>query len=54
MTRKEFLIISIATLITVIAWVVFDILHARAQVKIPDNIKEVIEPINPNFDVSGI
>lgn len=54
MTRKEFLIISIATLITVIAWVVFDILHARAQVQIQADVKEVIEPINPNFDVSGI
>lgn len=48
--RKDWLIISIFTLITVIAWVVFDIIHSRSQVEIPTEIKNVLDPINPNFD----
>ncbi|MBI4036466.1 hypothetical protein HY386_01135 [Candidatus Daviesbacteria bacterium] len=54
MGRKEFLIIAIATLITVLAWVIFDILHARAKVTIPPKTQELIEPLNPNFDLEGI
>lgn len=54
MTKKEWLIAAILTLITVLAWVVFDIIHARSSVEIPQNLKEVIEPINPNFDTKGL
>lgn len=48
--KKDWLIISIFTLITVIAWVVFDIIHSRSQVEIPTEIKNVLDPVNPNFD----
>lgn len=51
MTRKEFLIVAIVTLLTIIGWVTFNIIHARSQVQIPANIQEIIEPINPNFDL---
>ena len=54
MDRKSFLIISIATFITVISWVVFDVLHTRAEVEIPPETQEVIQPINPNFDQEAI
>lgn len=54
MTRKEWLIATILTFITICAWVVFDILHARAQVEISPKIQEVIEPINPDFNTSGV
>lgn len=54
MTRKEWLVAAILTLITVSAWVVFDIIHARAQVEIPQNIQEAIEPINPNLDIQNL
>lgn len=50
MTRKEWLIAAIFTFITFCAWVIFDILHARAQVEIPPKIQEMIEPISPDFD----
>jgi hypothetical protein len=50
MTRKEFLIIAIATLITIIAWVSFDILHARAIVKPTPDVEDAITPIDPNFN----
>ena len=49
-TKKEWLIATILTFLTVCAWVVFDVLHTRSQVEIPENLQEVIEPINPTFD----
>lgn len=54
MTGKGLLIIVIATLITVIAWVGFDIYYKREKAQIPPNIQELIESINPNFDLSGV
>ncbi|MBI2600632.1 hypothetical protein HYW42_01650 [Candidatus Daviesbacteria bacterium] len=54
MTRKDILIIAIATFVTICSWVLFDVLHARSQVEIPAKTKEIIEPINPNFDLSGL
>lgn len=54
MTKKEFLIIAIATFITIIAWVVFDILHKAAEVEISPQTQEVIEELNPTFDLEGL
>ncbi len=54
MTKKGALIIAITTLLTVMAWVVFDIIHARSQVNIPEDIQSVIAPINPNFDLGPL
>ena len=54
MTRKGFLAIAIATLITVIAWVGFDIYFKRQKAEIPKNVQEQIEPITTNFDTSGV
>lgn len=50
MTRKEWLIAAILTFVTLCAWVIFDILHTRAQVEISPKLQEVIEPIDPNFN----
>ncbi len=54
MNKKQGLIIAIATFITVIAWVVFDILHTRTQTEISPELTEVIEPLDPNFDLSAL
>ena len=54
MTRKEWLIAAILTFITICAWVIFDIIHARSQVEIPPKIQELIEPISPDFDISKL
>lgn len=54
MTRKEFLVIAIATFITAVAWAVFDILHARANVEVSPKLQQVMEPIDPNFDTANI
>lgn len=54
MTRKEWLIAAILTFITILAWVIFDILHARSSVEIPPKLQEVIEPINPELNTKGL
>lgn len=54
MTKKQWMVAAILTFITVCAWVVFDILHARSSVEISPKLKEVIEPLNPEFDTSGL
>ncbi|MBI2019298.1 hypothetical protein HYS95_01345 [Candidatus Daviesbacteria bacterium] len=51
MTRKEWLIAAIFTFILIVAWVIFDVLHTRAEVEVPQKVQEVIEPINPNFNI---
>lgn len=52
MTTKQWLVATILTFITICAWVIFEILHARAQVEVPSKIQQVIEPIDPNFNTS--
>ena len=54
MTRKELLIAAILTLITVCAWVIFDIAHARSKVEIPQKIQEIIEPNSPDFNTQSL
>lgn len=54
MTRKEWLVAAILTFMTICAWVIFDILHTRAQVEIPQKLQEVIEPISPDFDTKAL
>ena len=54
MTKKELLIAAILTFITIIAWVVFDILHTRSSVEISPKLQEVIQPINPNFNTKSL
>lgn len=51
---KQWLIITLLTFITISAWVIFDILHARAKVEIPPKTQEMIEPISPEFNTSGL
>lgn len=51
MIKKEWLIAAILTFMTICAWVVFNILHTRAEVEIPAKIQEIIEPINPELDI---
>ncbi|MBI2338136.1 hypothetical protein HYU95_03035 [Candidatus Daviesbacteria bacterium] len=54
MTRKEWLFAAILTFATILAWVVFDIIHTRAQVEVPQKLQEVIEPINPNLNTESL
>lgn len=54
MSQKYWLIVTILTLMTVVSWVIFDIVHTRSQVEIPAKWQEVAEPISPDFDVGGL
>lgn len=54
MTKKEWLIAVIITFATILAWVTFDIIHTRSQVEIPPKWQEVIEPISPEFNLTGL
>lgn len=54
MTRKEWLIAAILTFITIVAWVVFDIMHAHTQTDISPKLQEVIEPISPDFNINSL
>lgn len=53
-TSKQVLILAIATFITIVVWVVFDILHNQAAVRPAPDVQEVSEPIDPNFDQDTI
>lgn len=52
--RKEWLVVTILTFVTVLAWVTFDLLHTRSEVEIPAAMQQLTEPINPNFDLKGL
>ena len=53
MNKKQWLFAAILTFITICAWVVFDIIHKRAEVEISPKLQDVIEPLNPEFDTSA-
>lgn len=50
MTKQSLFVAVLLTFLTIVAWVIFDILHTQKQVEIPPKTQEVLEPINPNFD----
>ena len=54
MNKKQWLIAAILTFMTICAWVIFDILHARSRVEISPKLQEVIEPIDPNFNTDSL
>lgn len=54
MNRKEWLIAAILTFITIISWVIFDILHTRSSIEISPKVQEIINPIDPNFNTTSL
>lgn len=54
MTRKEWLIAAILTLVTIVAWVIFDIIHSYSKVETSQRVQEVIEPISPDFNTQSL
>lgn len=50
MTSKQFLYIVIITFITVIIWVTLDIMHSRANIQPAPEIKQLLDPVDPQFD----
>lgn len=54
MTKKGYLLVAIATLITIILWVVFDVMHKSSKEAPSSDIEKLTEPIDPKFDLEGI
>lgn len=54
MTKKEWLIAAILTFATIVAWMVFDVIHARSRVEIPGRVQQIIDPIDPNFNTQSL
>lgn len=54
MIKKEWLIVASLTFLTIVCWVIFDILHSRSQVEISPKLQEVIEPISPDFNTKSL
>ncbi|MDO8570028.1 MAG: hypothetical protein Q7R97_00395 [Candidatus Daviesbacteria bacterium] len=54
MTGKQVLFILIFTFITVIIWVTLDIIQSRANIAPTPEVQQLLEPISPNFDTSGL
>ncbi len=50
MSNKKWLIAAILLFITILTWVISDIVHTRSEIQIPQNVQQIIEPINPNFN----
>lgn len=45
---------AILTFVTILAWVIFDIIHTRSEVQIPQNLQEAMEPISPDFNTGSL
>ncbi len=54
MTKKEWLIAAVLTFITILAWVIADVIHTRSEVQISQKLQEVIEPISPDFNIQNL
>lgn len=54
MKDKDVLFVSVATLITALAWVVFDAYHAYTTSTISPALEEVALPITPKIDTNII
>lgn len=52
--NKDLLIISIFTVITVFVWIVSDVYHSVVNSQITKVQEELIEPLNPKFDVFAL
>lgn len=50
--NKQTLLVVLITFLTILAWVIFDIIHARSQVTISPETESLISPINPNINLS--
>ncbi len=52
MRSRDILLLSMFTLVTVVAWVAFGVYHASVTSHITSVQQEFIEPLEPTFDYS--
>ena len=50
MNRKELVIVAIVIFLTMVAWVVFGIYHAKTSSTLPASQLRSTTPLTPNFD----
>ncbi len=53
-SNKELLILFILATIACLVWVATDIYRTKSNIKITPQLKQALEPINPNFDVQTL
>ncbi len=53
-TNRDMFILSLFSLITIVAWIVFDVYHAATTSQITPVQQELMTPVNPVFDTSVI
>ncbi len=54
MNNRDFIILSVLTLVTVILWTVFEIVHTTQKSTITPVVQTQIKPIAPNFDMKTL
>ena len=54
MKRRDILLLLISSVILVVLWVIFSIIHQLVSSTINQSVSQAITPINPTFDVSVI
>ena len=52
--NKDLLVISIFTLITVMAWIVFDVYHTAVTSTITEVQQKLMTPLDPKINLSTI
>lgn len=52
--RRDTLLLSILTFVTVIAWIMFEVYHAQVDSTIPPEVTAQLVPITPRFDQTVI
>lgn len=51
---KDLVLILTTTLITVAAWVGFEVYRAYTRVKVPEGLERYLEPIDPTLSVQTL
>lgn len=51
MNNRDVIIVSIMTLITVVSWMVFEVIYTTKKSTITAVVAQQIKPINSSFDV---
>jgi len=51
---KDILVIIIATLATTVGWIVFSLHHASQETTIPEEVRELIAPLDPNLNLEAL
>lgn len=54
MKRRDIIFLLVSTVILMIAWVIFTVIHQSVSSTINDTVNQQIIPIQPNFDTKII